>query len=100
MASNREQNEIQYINERIKDLEHYFGKDSDEWIDRKLIIKDKVVDTWRAKSISKYPPYLCPNCNKYWAVALSERHEKKIDYLNKTVFNKIRIERKNCKQCL
>ena len=84
---------------RIADLKYYFGKDADEWIDLKIIAKDKALDFWRGKNPTEYPPYHCIKCNQYWAYYLDRRKQKLYEYLSKDTFNRIRCIRTICKEC-
>lgn len=84
---------------RIDDLIHYFGKDADEWVDLKIIAKDKALDTWRGKNTTEYPPYLCIKCDRYWSYYLDRKKQKGKNYLHKEVFNRIRCEKAICEEC-
>tara|TARA_R100000781_G_scaffold83247_1_gene51294 strand:- start:194 stop:493 length:300 start_codon:yes stop_codon:yes gene_type:complete len=86
--------------ERILDFQYYFGKDADEWINKKQITKDKVVDTWRKKGSSEYPPQFCNKCNRYWAFALNSKHKKVGTYLKNSIFKGLRCDTVMCNNCL
>tara|TARA_R110000824_G_scaffold145457_2_gene313753 strand:- start:1456 stop:1761 length:306 start_codon:yes stop_codon:yes gene_type:complete len=100
MASKQEQQEYREKRQaRIADLKYYFGKDADEWIDLKTIVKDKALDFWRGKNPTEYPPYLCIECKRYWAYYLNGRKRKCYEYLSKKTFNRIRCDKIICKDC-
>ena len=100
MASKQEQQEYRGKRRaRIADLKYYFGKDADEWIDLKIIAEDKALDSWRGKNTTEYPPYLCIECNRYWAYYLDRRKQKQCEYLSKDTFNRIRCHRVICEEC-
>tara|TARA_R100000687_G_C6383783_1_gene133939 strand:+ start:379 stop:693 length:315 start_codon:yes stop_codon:yes gene_type:complete len=84
---------------KILDLIYYFGEDADDWIDLKRIAIDKVIDRWRGKVSTKYPPYLCLKCKRYWSYVLNIRKQKTITYLSRDIFGGIRCNKKNCKDC-
>tara|TARA_R100001463_G_scaffold52620_2_gene103444 strand:- start:830 stop:1129 length:300 start_codon:yes stop_codon:yes gene_type:complete len=99
MAS-KDRKEERSNREEILNLQYYFGEDADEWIDKKQIKIDKVVDTWRNKSSSEYPPYFCNKCNKYWAYELNNRRKKITGYLKKSLYGGLPCKRKVCNTCL
>ena len=99
MASKKQKEQIGNKN-RIDDLQYYFGKDADEWIDKKDIMKQKVVDTWRKKSTSEYPPYLCTECDRYWSYGLTQLHKKDQFYLQRSMYGGIPCDTNTCKNCL
>ena len=84
---------------KILDLIHYFGEDADEWIDLKIISTDKIIDSWREKASSKYPPYLCLECKRYWSHMLNARKQKITTYLSKEIFGGIPCDKITCKEC-
>tara|TARA_R110000803_G_scaffold11686_6_gene34725 strand:- start:625 stop:930 length:306 start_codon:yes stop_codon:yes gene_type:complete len=84
---------------RIADLIYYFGDEADQWIDLKIVAEDKALNSWRGKNTTEYPPYLCTECNRYWAYYHNRRKQKCCGYLPKKTFNRIRCDRLPCKEC-
>jgi len=101
MASNRENKyESDKTKARILDLQYYFGKESNDWIDLETKIKEKVNNYWQEKYAKSYSPFLCINCNNYWSYKLLPIKKKKItDYCRKDIFGNIPCERKVCSEC-
>jgi hypothetical protein len=99
MAS-KQQKQQKDNRERIDDLKHYFGEDADEWIDEKDIMKHKVVDAWRKKATSEYPPNLCTKCNRYWSYGLTQSHKKEQFYLQTSMYGGLPCITNICKHCL
>jgi len=94
MASKERKKECQ-----IDTLKYYFGEDADEWIDLETMVIDKKVDSWRGKKPTEYPPYLCKQCNRYWAFDLDRTKAKVHDYLPEKTFSGIPCDRKICYDC-
>ncbi len=99
MASKEQKEQVSNKN-KINDLRYYFGEDADEWIDKKEIKKQKVVDTWKNKSTSQYPPYLCTICNRYWSYGLTQNHKKAQFYLKKSIYGGLPCDTNTCNNCL
>jgi|TARA_R100001530_G_scaffold20327_1_gene16971 hypothetical protein len=100
MASKEYKEKLRKNKAKLDDLIHYFGRDVDEWINRKDILISAIKDTWRGKQSSEYPPYTCTECNRYWSHEINQSTKKKqYNYLKKSVFNGVLCKKIKCPEC-
>lgn len=99
MAIKRARNNAEYEkvdNASILTMKHYFKDPA--WFDKKGMFAERISDGQR-QGATAHPPKKCPICNLVFQKSIRQDNQK-ITYLNRSVFEGVRLIKEICDGCI